>query len=169
MIGDIYDAPFAFQVHARIGQIKDVEAGEGVGYDIAYTCQTDRKIALIHIGYGDGYNRDLGWKDTSTGERAYMVIGGYKAPVVGAISMNFTCVDVTEIPENILNQAQYAEVIGENVDVRYLASCAGTVPEDLLITLGNPNVRVDDRVIEPDYSPSQRPLYTLKTQYSLTM
>jgi len=78
-------------VKARIAAIQQLEAGDTVGYGMRYTATELRRIAVLPIGYGDGFPRvrNQGW----------VLIHGRRAPVVGGVSMDALTVDITEIPE----------------------------------------------------------------------
>lgn len=77
---------------SRIAQIRQVCAGETVGYGRSFTAQRDSKIALIPIGYADGVPRAL-----SCG-KGKVLIRGYSAPIIGRICMDQLSVDVTDVP-----------------------------------------------------------------------
>lgn len=78
-------------VKARIASIQHLQPGDHVGYGMRYTANENRRIAVLPIGYGDGYPRvrNLGCA----------LIHGKRAPVVGGVSMDALTVDITEIPE----------------------------------------------------------------------
>ena len=71
--------------------MKDVPAGEKIGYGCTYETKAPMKVATIPLGYADGYSRALS-------NRGYITIRGYKAPVVGRICMDQFMVDVTNVP-----------------------------------------------------------------------
>jgi alanine racemase len=73
----------------RIAQIKSVPAGASVGYDRRYRASGDRRIAVIPVGYADGFDRSLSG-------RGMVIVRGRRAPVVGRVAMNMTMIDVTE-------------------------------------------------------------------------
>lgn len=75
-----------------IGQIKTVENGEFVGYGCTYRATRNLKMAIIPIGYYDGYDRGLS-------NTAHVLIHGQRARVVGRVCMNIIMADVTDIPE----------------------------------------------------------------------
>lgn len=75
-----------------------------------------------------------------------MFIGGFKIPVIGKISSGATTVDVTDVPQNILEEFHYAEVIGPNVDIKKLADISGCY--DILGALGVVNTRIADYTLE---------------------
>lgn len=78
-------------VKARIASIQNLQPGDHVGYGMRYTAQENRRIAVLPIGYGDGFPRvrNLGCA----------LIHGKRAPVVGGVSMDALTVDITGIPE----------------------------------------------------------------------
>ncbi|MGB4399654.1 MAG: alanine racemase [Daejeonella sp.] len=141
------DARHTMEVYAKISQIKTVREGQTIGYGGAYTTKRDIKLALVHIGYKHGYLRLLSETDSNP-KGVYMFIAGYKIPVIGKISSGATTVDVSDVPESILNQVHYVEVIGPNVDIKFLADISGCY--DILGALGVPNIRIADYTLE-DY------------------
>jgi len=76
----------------RIAQIKDVAAGEWIGYGRTFRTTHPSRLAVLPVGYYDGYDRKLS-------NLAYVLVGGRRAPVRGRICMNMTLVDVTDVPE----------------------------------------------------------------------
>jgi len=78
-------------VKAKIAAIQTLEPGEVVGYGMRYKAETKRRIAVLPIGYGDGFPRVRNQGDA--------LIHGKHAPLVGGIAMDALMVDVTEIPE----------------------------------------------------------------------
>lgn len=147
LYGDIPGHDLAFEAMARIMSVTRVKAGEKIGYDYTYTADRDMKIAIIDIGYGDGYPREASVSDGHEGEKAFMTIAGNKAEIVGLIAMNMTCVDVTDIDDTVLNDAEYAEIVGKDTPVYHLATCAKTNIEDIMISLNRHNVRAADYII----------------------
>ncbi len=77
---------------SQISQLKTVSSGESIGYGRTYIVKRDSVIAAVPIGYHDGYRRAL---SNST----YMIVRGRRAPVVGRISMDWTTIDVTNVPD----------------------------------------------------------------------
>ena len=82
----------ALQLKARVVGLRSAKVGDRVGYGGTFTCQRPTRLALLPIGYGDGLSREI-WRG------ANVLIRGRRAPIVGAISMNQTVVDVTGLPE----------------------------------------------------------------------
>lgn len=87
---DIVRLEPALEFKSTVIYIKTIPAGTPVGYGRTYIAQSERKIATIPIGYGDGYPRGLS-------NKGYVLIRGKRAPVIGRICMDQFMVDVTEI------------------------------------------------------------------------
>lgn len=110
-----------------VSQIKNVKAGGFVGYGCTYQVTRDSKIAVLPIGYSDGYDRKLS-------NQGYVLIHGKRAAVVGRIAMNLTTVDVTDIPE--VKVEDEVVLIGEQGDqiirAEHIASLAGTINYEIV-------------------------------------
>jgi len=76
----------------RIAQLKEVPAGEYLGYGLTYRCTHPTRIAVLPVGYYDGYDRRLS-------NQAHVLVAGRRAPVRGRVCMNLTMCDVTDVPE----------------------------------------------------------------------
>jgi alanine racemase len=81
-----------FSLRSHVAYVRQVPAGESMGYGRAFYTKRDSLIALLPIGYADGYPRGLS-------NRARAVVSGQFAPVVGRISMDWTLLDVTDISD----------------------------------------------------------------------
>ncbi len=139
------DAKHTIEIYTKISQIKKVKKGETIGYGGSYTTKRDTVLALAHIGCKDGYLRALSEMDALP-KGVYMVIAQYKVPIIGKISLGATTIDVTDVPQNILDQFKYAEVVGPNVDIKVLADKAGCY--EILASLGRPNIKVADYTMQ---------------------
>jgi alanine racemase len=80
----------------RVAQIKEVKEGEFIGYGCTYKVSRKSRIAVLPVGYSDGYDRKLS-------NKGYVLIAGKRAPVRGRVCMNLFMVDVTDIPEAKVN------------------------------------------------------------------
>jgi len=78
-------------VKARIAAIQKLKPGEVVGYGMRYTAKTERRIAVLPIGYGDGFPR--------VRNEGGVLLHGRRAPLIGGIAMDALIVDITDIPE----------------------------------------------------------------------
>lgn len=107
---------------ARIAQIKKVPKGAYIGYGCTYRTKRASTIAIIPIGYYDGYDRGFS-------NKAYVLIAGKKAPVRGRVCMNIIMVDVTDIPQARLEAV--ATLLGKDgsaeITAEYLADLIGTI------------------------------------------
>jgi alanine racemase len=121
----------------RVLTVKDVAAGEAIGYMGTFVTKARSRIAVLPVGYADGYPRLLS-------NRARVIIGGEYAPVVGRVSMDLTIVDVS----HIRNVAVGDEVIligsnnGKTVDAVELARLCESVPYEILCGLSQRVPRV---------------------------
>jgi alanine racemase len=115
------------RLRARIMQLRDVAAGQGIGYDHQWTAARPSRIATLPIGYADGYHRILG-------NKAEIALAGRLCPVIGRVSMDLITVDVTGCPDAAIGD--WCEVIGAAVPPERLASLAGTNPYEILTSLG---------------------------------
>ena len=139
------EAKHTLEIYAKLSQIKKIAKGQTVGYGGAYTTRRDTIMALVHIGYKDGYLRTLSELDAFP-KGVYMVINGYRTPVIGKISLDATTIDVTDVPEAVLKKAKYAEVVGPNVDLRVLADISGCY--EIMVALGRENKKISDYTLQ---------------------
>lgn len=111
----------------RISQIKDVPAGQTVGYNRKGKVDRPSRIAVIAIGYADGYDRRY---SNGMGE---VFIRGKRAKVVGNICMDMCMVDVTDIHD--AREGDEVEVYGKNISIAECARKIGTIPYELLTSI----------------------------------
>jgi alanine racemase len=111
----------------RIISIKQAEAGQGLGYSGTYVTSAPSRIAVLPVGYADGYNRALS-------NRGRVVVRGAYAPIVGTISMDLTLVDITGVAG--AEEGDEVVLIGASaaarVDAPEVARHCGTVPYEIL-------------------------------------
>lgn len=115
---------------AMVGQLQRVTSGESVGYGRTWRALRDTVLAVIPVGYADGYPRELG-------NRALVAVRGRHAPVVGRICMNILMVDVTDIPE--VEIGDIVTLVGSDgeatITVEDLAGLCGTINYEVLARL----------------------------------
>lgn len=115
----------------RIAQLKEVPAGEYVGYGCAFRTTHAMRLAVLPLGYYDGYDRRLSG-------RGYVLVRGKRAPIVGRICMNMTMADLTDLPEATLGEE--VVLIGrsgnESVTADTLATLCGTINYEIVARLG---------------------------------
>ncbi len=125
---------------ARIVQVRRAEMGETVGYGATAILGRESRIAILAAGYADGYLRAAGVGPTPDGAR--ISIGGHIAPVTGRVSMDLIAADVTDIPEQVLEQAEWAELYGNTIDINDIAANAGTIAYEFLTGLSDRAERI---------------------------
>ena len=132
------DMPFACEetlvFRALVAQVRDVKAGEIVGYADDAPLTRDSRIATVCAGYGDGYPRRL---SNGAGK---VLIRGQLAPTVGLICMDQMMVDVTDIPG--VEAGDAATLLGGGVPYDDVAHWAGTNRNECLSILSRRPVRV---------------------------
>lgn len=117
---------------ANILLTRDVPAGTGVGYGQTWHAQRESKLAMIPIGYADGYMRN--WSN-----KAVMTVHGKLAPVVGRVSMDMTMIDITDIPD--ATPGDEVTVMDDDPaapnSVYELARLGDTIPYELFCRIGS--------------------------------
>ncbi|HZI30945.1 MAG TPA: alanine racemase [Candidatus Binatia bacterium] len=113
-------------VKARIAAVQKLKPGEVVGYGMRYTAQSERRIAILPIGYGDGFPR--------VRNEGCALIHGRRAPLIGGIAMDALMVDVTDIPEaKMWDEAVLMGKQGsDEITVRDIAKLKNSVTYDVL-------------------------------------
>lgn len=117
------------RLQARILQLREISAGETVGYNATWKAARDSRIATLGIGYADGLLR-------SGSDQAHVAFADLRAPVIGRISMDLTAIDVTDIPEEACRPGNFVELVGTHRHVDTLASELGTISYEVLTGLG---------------------------------
>lgn len=107
-------------------QIKNVKAGETVGYSRKGIIDTDKRIAVIPIGYADGFDRKLG---NGVGE---VLVNGHRAKVVGNICMDLCMIDVTGIPAK---EGDQVEIFGDHLTISEVAGWLKTISYEVLTSV----------------------------------
>ena len=119
---------------ARIAQIKSVPAGSDIGYGCTYRTTRPTILAVVPVGYFDGYDRGLS-------NAAHVLVKGRRAPVRGRVAMDFFMADVTDVPGARLEDE--VTLLGadgrERISAEDLASLAGTISYEILARI-NPLV-----------------------------
>ncbi len=118
----------------RIAQVKDVAAGEFIGYGCSFRTTHPTRMAILPVGYYDGYDRGLS-------NVAHVLIEGQRAPVLGRVCMNITMVDVTDIPgARLEGEAVLLGRSGEEViTAEQMAGWANTINYEV-------TTRINDRI-----------------------
>lgn len=118
---------------ARIMALQSVNKGDAVGYGSRWIAPCQTQIALVSIGYGDGYPRVL------SNDAYVCVINSkdnqrYHCPLLGRVAMDMIVIDVSAVPDNL---AMNSEVIlwGTSPHIDEIAACAGTIGYELMCRL----------------------------------
>ena len=110
-------------LHSRLIAVRDVAAGETVGYGDTWTSSHDTKLGVVAIGYGDGYPR---YAQNGTP----VLVNGERVPLVGRVSMDMITVDL-----GLTSTAKAGDSVtlwGENLPVEEIAICSNTIPYTLV-------------------------------------
>ena len=125
---------------ASVLQVREVAAGEGVGYSATWRAQRPSRIAIIGAGYADGINRHVSWP--AHDGPAEVVIAGVRCPIVGRVSMDMITVDVTGLDPGNVQRGTEAVLLGDGISVDDWARWAGTIPYEVLTSLGRRYAKV---------------------------
>ena len=108
-------------------QIKSVNAGEYVGYGLTYRAPRDMRIAVLPVGYADGYDRSIA-------PAGHVLVHGQRAPIRGRICMNMFMVEISDIPN--VNRRDVFTLIGrdgdETITAETIAGWASTIHYEVL-------------------------------------
>ena len=113
----------AMTLQARVLALRELAAGESVGYGSLWTAARRSRIGVVSCGYADGYPR-------VAPEGTPVWVGGRRVPLVGRVSMDMLTVDLSELPE--LAPGAPVELWGPHIPVDELAERMGTVGYELL-------------------------------------
>lgn len=111
------------RLKTSVSQIRKIEAGQTVGYGRKGITTQDSEIAVLPIGYADGYDRRL---SNGVGK---VFVNGQIAPVIGNICMDMCMIDVTGLSVAVGDEV---ELMGEHILVSEIANTIGTIPYEIL-------------------------------------
>jgi len=118
-------------LEGQVLQVRQVAAGDSIGYGATFTASQPMEVAVVGLGYGDGLPRLLS-------NRGMAALRGQRRPIVGRVSMDLTAVDVTGLGAQT---GDWVEFIGTTVTVDEVAAWARTIPYEVLTGLGRRPVR----------------------------
>jgi alanine racemase len=122
------------ELRARVVQIRNVPKGETIGYNATWTAKHAARIAVVAVGYADGYPRAASASDTTPGSDA--IVADTRCPLAGRVSMDLLAIDITALAENAVRRGDLITLIGATVGVDELAAAAGTIGYEVLVNLG---------------------------------
>ncbi len=117
------------RLKARILQIRDVDAGQPVGYGAAHVMAAAGRLATVAVGYADGWMRSLSQRGSGR-------IDGVRVPLLGRISMDLASFDVSAVDPSIARPGVFIELLGDDYGVDAAAADAGTIGYEILTSLG---------------------------------
>jgi len=112
----------------RVIGLRDVQAGDAVGYNATFSVRRPMRLALLPVGYADGLRRELSGSDAQTG--GWVMMHGQRAAIVGRVSMNLTVVDVSEISAAAVGDE--VVVLGDGITADDHARLAGTISYEIV-------------------------------------
>jgi len=115
-------------LRSRLAHIRPVPKGESIGYGRSFVTNRDSKIGLVPIGYADGYPRALS-------NCSRVVVNGLYVPVVGRISMDWTLIDVTDVPDVAVGDE--VVLIGPGIKATDIAKTIGTIGYEITCGLSS--------------------------------
>jgi alanine racemase len=123
------------ELKGRILQVREVKRGDTVGYGGSFTAQRLSRVAIVAVGYADGFLR------SAAGDRnkppAQVIVAGKRCPLAGRVSMDLISIDVTDVPAGRARRGDFATLIGAELGIDELAASFGTIGYELLTRLGH--------------------------------
>jgi alanine racemase len=113
-------------LESKIISVRELPAGEPVGYGAAFVTERSTRVGVVAMGYADGYPRQA-----PTGTPVQ--IDGQPSQLLGRVSMDMLCVDLTHLPQAGLGSR--VELWGRNVLASEVAARAGTIPYQIFCNL----------------------------------
>ena len=113
---------------ARVIGLRDVLAGDTVGYNAIFVARRGMRLALVPVGYADGLRRELSGSNVLAG--GWMMVRGRRAAIVGRVSMNLTVVDVSEIADVAVGDE--VVVLGDGITAEDHARLARTIAYEIV-------------------------------------
>lgn len=120
------------RLDAPIVQVRGISKGQTVGYGATWTAPRPSRIAIVSVGYADGYLRQAGSTDRKTGGAAR--VNGILCPLAGRVSMDLVAIDVTDA--GAVAKGDPVTLIGDGIGVDDVAEAAGTIGYEILTSLG---------------------------------
>ncbi len=127
-------------IKARLARVFDVAPGEGVSYGLTWRAQRPSRVALVPVGYADGYHRALS-------NRGHVLAGGRRCPIVGLVCMDQFLIDVTDVPGAATGDEAVliGEQGGESISAADVAATIDTISYEVLTGLNRRLPRLGHR------------------------
>lgn len=123
-VGGALDLQPVMTWKARVTNLKQIPKGQSVSYGATWTAERESRIAVIPVGYADGYMRSLS-------NRGEVLVKGQRCPVVGRVTMDQIILDVTDLGDEV-HIGDEVTLWGRDLPVEEVAERAGTIPWELL-------------------------------------
>ncbi len=117
------------RLSARILQVRDVDAGQPVGYGATHVMSAAGRLATVAVGYADGWLRSLSHRGSGR-------IGGVRVPLLGRVSMDLAVFDVSAVDPLVARPGAFIELLGDDFGVDAAAADGGTIGYEILTALG---------------------------------
>jgi alanine racemase len=117
------------RLEGRIIQVRDVDAGDTVGYGATHRVADRGKLAVVAVGYADGLFRSLS-------SRWHGFVGGVRVPLVGRVSMDLIIFDVSGLPGETARPGALIELLGPGNTIDEMGMAAATIGYEVLTSLG---------------------------------
>ena len=127
-------------LEGAVMQLREVAAGDTVGYSATWKADRPSRIAVLGAGYKDGVPRALSSREPHG--PAQVFINDRRCPVIGRISMDMMAIDITDLPAGSVRRGTRAEILGRHIGIDEAASWAGTISYELLTRLGSRYARL---------------------------
>ncbi len=127
------------ELKGRILQIREVKRGDTVGYGATWTAKRTTRLAIISVGYADGYLHAASAANELRGGE--IVVAGQLCPLAGRISMDLIAADITDL-EGIARRGDIVSLIGGAIGIDELAKYAGTISYEILTSVGRRGNRI---------------------------
>lgn len=142
--------------HTRIMNVRTIPAGVSVGYDRTFTTTKESVIALLPIGYGDGYSKRLS-------NKGHVLLKKHNqfAPVIGRVAMNLMTIDVTEIADVVAGDEVVVLGNEKQISADTLANLTeGFNPREITVQI---NQSIPRKIVQPAIGMEPKIPYTVKT------
>ncbi|MGC2413846.1 MAG: alanine racemase, partial [Stellaceae bacterium] len=118
------------RLRAKIVQVRQIDRGESVGYGAAHVMKAPGRVAIVAVGYGDGWPRALSHRGCGT-------LAGTRVPLLGRVSMDLVTFDVSAVAPELARPGALIELLGAGYGVDDAAADAGTIGYEILCALGS--------------------------------
>jgi alanine racemase len=122
------------ELKGRVLQVRSLERGASVGYGATWTAKRPSRLAIVAVGYADGYSRSASAADGMAGGEA--VVAGRRCPLAGRVSMDLLAIDVTDVEARAVRRGDLVTLLGAGITLEDVANASGTIAYEVLVNLG---------------------------------